>query len=118
MIEGMGKLSYEERLEALDLPTLHERARQNDLIQVYRVMNGIDSVQSGMFTRVTEFHKKCTRNSTKDNLVVKKSNLDVRRHSFTQRVIADWNALPQEVQQASNLKQFKASLKSSKLRSP
>ena len=40
-IPGLGNLSYEERLEVLDLPTLEHRRVRADMIEVYRIMKGI-----------------------------------------------------------------------------
>ena len=35
---------------------------------------------------------------------------DVRRHAFSQRVVDEWNSLPQSVIEASNVNSFKARL--------
>ena len=117
MIDGLKELSYEERLKSLSLPTLQERARMNDLVQTYRIMNNIDSMGERMFKKVTQAHSRCTRNSSKENIVLHKSNLEVRRHYLTQRVVSDWNSLPEEVQQARNLELFKEGLNTLPLKS-
>ena len=117
MIVGMKDLSYEDRLAALDLPTLQERARRHDLVQTYRILNNIDNVES-LFKKVKASHNKCTRNAAKENVIHNKCNFDVRKHFITQRVTQDWNSLPQEVQQARNLKLFKANLEALTLKSP
>ena len=70
MIDGMATLSYEERLEALGLPTLHTRGRKNDLIQAYRIMNDIDKVEGLQFNKVSDYYSRDTRSSAKSNLVV------------------------------------------------
>ena len=54
MVEGMRNLSYEERLLAVDLPTLQERARTQDLIQLYRIMKNIDDVDHKILTKVID----------------------------------------------------------------
>jgi len=111
MIDGMATLSYEERLEELGLESLHRRGRRNDLIQAYRVLNGIDKVESSMFTKVSDFHARDTRSSSKSNLVVHRAKLDLRKFFFSNRVTADWNALPQHVQEAKTLSSFKTQMK-------
>ena len=111
MIDGMAMLSYEERLEALGLPTLHTRGRKNDLIQAYRIMNDIDKVKGLQFNKVSDYHSRDTRSSAKSNLVVQKSRLDLRKFFFSNRVVSDWNILPQKVQEANCLTSFKSQLK-------
>ena len=42
MIPSLKGLSYEERLRALNLPSLEHRRRRGDMLQVYKILNGID----------------------------------------------------------------------------
>ena len=110
MIEGLHHLSYEERLKVLGLPMIKDSGRKWDLIQTYRILNGIDKVDKDMFAHVRDMHNKGTRHASKNNLVLNKSKLDLRKNFFCNRVIADWNSLPQEVQRAKTLKSFIAQL--------
>ena len=41
LIDGIGLLSYEERLHKLNLTTLLERRARGDLIETYRIVSGI-----------------------------------------------------------------------------
>ena len=43
-IDGMDSLSYRERLEKLDLTTLHERRMRDDLIEVFKARQVIAPV--------------------------------------------------------------------------
>ena len=112
MINGMEGLSYEERLTALGLITLKDRRNVIDLIQVYRLRNGIDNISRPLFKTVRETHSRSTRSSAKDNIAGIKSNLDLRRHFSTNRVVDPWNSLPEEIKMAPSLKMFKSKLKS------
>ena len=55
MLPGMEGINYEERLEKLDLFLLERRRLRGDLIEVYRIMRGMDRVDSQkLFPRVEE----------------------------------------------------------------
>ena len=111
MVDVMASLPYEERLEVLGLSSLHTRGRKNDLIQAYRSLHGIDQVDCALFNKVSDYHNRDTRSSSKSNFVVHKSRLGLRKYFFSNRVIADWNILPQQVQEAKSLTSFKSHLK-------
>ena len=55
MLPGMEGISYGERLEKLDLFSLERRRLREDLIEVYKVVRGMDRVDSQtLFSRVEE----------------------------------------------------------------
>ena len=111
IISGLEKLSYEERLAALDLPKLQERRRRQDLVQAWKIWNDIDKVDGKMFTRVSDHHNISTRHSLGDNFVVNKTRLNIRKNFFSNRIVNDWNLLPDHVQQAKgSVKAFKTKL--------
>jgi len=39
LIRGLSSCSYQERLRALELPTLHYRQLRGDMIQLYKYVN-------------------------------------------------------------------------------
>jgi len=43
-VSGMEGLTYEERLQALGLPSLAERRKEIDLVQVYKIVTGVEDV--------------------------------------------------------------------------
>ena len=43
-IHGTRSLTYEQRLRKIGLPTLEYRKLRQDLIQVYRILEGIDEI--------------------------------------------------------------------------
>ena len=55
MLPGMEGMSCEERLEKLCLFSLEQRRLRDDLIEVYKIMRGMDRVDSQkLFPRVEE----------------------------------------------------------------
>ena len=105
MIKGFKDLSYEDRLERCGLTTLKTRRDRGDMIQVYKIINGFDDIEEGIFfSRVVESK---TRGH---NFKLKKPNcrLDLRKFAFSHRVVDEWNSLPDGVVNSSNLTQFKA----------
>jgi hypothetical protein len=49
MIPSLKGLSYEERLRALNLPSLEHRRRMGDMLQVYKTLNDIDRLDPDLF---------------------------------------------------------------------
>ena len=78
MIAGLQGLSYEEKLRELNLCTLVERRKKFDMVQVFKILGGIDNVDfSSWFTLV--------------NLIPSRNNTDIRRNFFSNRVVSTWN---------------------------
>ena len=73
-------------------------------------MTGADKVDGNLFARVRDSHNKATRQASRDNLVVNKPRLDIRKYFFSNRVVKDWNSLPHALQQAHNVPAFKREL--------
>jgi hypothetical protein len=111
LIAGMKGMNYEERITALGISSLKDRRTQLDLIQTYRIIYKIDKIDHEPFKMVNQLHNKSTRSSTKSNLVVNSTKLDVRKNFFTNRVVSEWNKLPQDLQAAPSLAIFKSKLK-------
>ncbi|CAL4256109.1 unnamed protein product, partial [Meganyctiphanes norvegica] len=103
-------LSYEQRLEQLELTTLEERRIRGDLIEVYKIMHGIDKVdRRQFFTLVSEVHQYDT---TGHNLRIwtpfkRKTQ---RKKFFDIRIIKYWNDLPPDVVHSQSISSFKGKL--------
>ena len=53
MLSGLEDINYEERLDKLGLFSLERRRLRGDLVEVYKIMSGMDRVDSQMlFPRV------------------------------------------------------------------
>ena len=90
-IPNINKLSYHERLEKLDLPTLSYRRFCGSMIEAFKILHGYydDNCVSSLFTfkdTITRGHKLSVR--------TRQCNTNVRRNLFTVRVTNLWNSLP------------------------
>ena len=106
MVPNLKNLNYHERLKKLNLYSLAYRRRRGDLIQVFKLMHSIDNVD---YSYLFEINNTTTRGH---KLKLKKQfcKTNCRKYSFSQRVINDWNSLPQSVVQISNLNTFKTEI--------
>ena len=101
---GTQGLSYEERLHFLNMFTLDERRCRGDMIEVFKIFNGMDRMdhellvhrQSTAFTRGHQYR-----------LVRDNARLWCRREFFSNRVVNKWNSLPPEVVNCNTIDTFK-----------
>ena len=100
LIEGYQNFSYEERLRKTGLISLEKRRVRGDLIQAFKMIKGYDKIDSSKFFEISKEGK--TRGHSM-KLVKKRSNTDLRKHFFSQRVVNPWNHLPQDVIDADSI---------------
>ncbi|PKU47161.1 hypothetical protein llap_2535 [Limosa lapponica baueri] len=104
MIRGLEHLSYEDRLREL---SLEKRRLQGDLIVAFYYLKGAYRRDGeGLFIR--ECSDRMRHNCFK--LKEGRFRLDIRKKSFTLRVMRHWNRLPREAVAAPSLEVFKARL--------
>ena len=102
LIPGLRDLRYEERLKECGLTTLETRRLRGDQIEVFKILNGYENIDSNFKeSKITRGH-----NFT---LVKKQSTcrLDVMKFSFSQRTINVWNKWSEECVHASSVNMFK-----------
>ena len=99
--------SYEDRLKYTDLMALKTRRKRGDMIEVFKIVKGIDKVDKNIFFA---FADNSRVRGHKYKLVKRHSKLDIRKQFFSNRVINDWNSLPDEVVAADTVNCFKARL--------
>jgi endonuclease/exonuclease/phosphatase family metal-dependent hydrolase len=107
LIPGMSDLSYPERLEALDLPTLAYRRLRGDMIETFKILTErYDNEVCGDLLRPN------LRQSRGHNLKLYKpqARTDIKKFSFTHRIVEPWNSLPAHVIEAPSTKAFEARL--------
>ena len=62
LVRGLSELSYEERLKKLGIPTLQYRRLRADMLQVYKIVHGVDRINPEIFftfadSSITRGHK-------------------------------------------------------------
>ena len=104
MIPELRVLSYENRLLQCGLTTLETRRLRGDQIEVFKIVNGYEYVDRNMFFKLKESSR--TRRH-KAAFVKEQCRLDMRKYSFSQRVIYKWKKLPNDYVNASSVNMFK-----------
>ena len=107
LIPTLRHLAYEERLEALELPSLFYRRRRGDMIQVYQIFHG------GIDLHAEDFFSLAPSERTRGHpwkLQKPIAESRPRRQALSARAINDWNGLPIDVVCAATVAQFKAKL--------
>ena len=105
MLPKMKDISYEDRLKLLNLPSLKFRRLRGDMIEAYKILSGKydNRVTKGMLQLNTNTNTR--GNSMK--LMKYHCTKDIRKHSFTQRIVQIWNSLPNHIIEAQTINQFK-----------
>ena len=104
MIPELRDLSYDERLKECGLTTLETRRLRGDQIEVFKILNGYENIDRNMFFSL----KKDSRTRGHEVKLVKdQCRLDIRKHSFSQRTINEWNKLSTDCVTDSSVNMFK-----------
>ena len=107
LVKCIKHLPYEERLKTLGLPSLEYRRERADLIQVYKIMHGIDKIDKDKMFKLSRY--RATRGHSL-KLYKKRARLKVRANSFSNRVVDNWNSLTEDIVNAPSLNAFKSGL--------
>ena len=105
-VPAIKDLSYEERLRHLSLPSLLHRRRRGDMIFAYKLFTrkiGLekDDIFSPSLSAVRGHEYR---------VIKKKATKFCRINAFSNRIIDDWNSLPQKIVAASSTDSFKNSI--------
>ena len=112
LVPNLSKMTYTERLKALNLPSLKHRRLRGDIIETFKYLNGAYAVKKPEFELDKKEHY-ATRGHSK---VLKKHQLkkgkqhSYRNHFLTERIFDEWNKLPDSVVSAPSVNSFKARL--------
>ncbi len=95
--------SYEDRLAVLNWSSLEDRRKRADLLLTYRILKGqVDGAGSLLHlnTNAVNLRGNATR------LVGERSRLDIRKYSYSQRIVDSWNALKVDISNFRNATLF------------
>ena len=95
-----------ERIQrrATKMTTLETRRLSGDQIEVFKILSGYENIDRNMFFSL----KKDSRTRGHEVKLVKdQCRLDIRKHSFSQRTINEWNKLSTDCVTASSVNMFK-----------
>ena len=83
---------------------IFDRRLRGDQIEVFKILNGYENIDRNMFFSL----KKDSRTRGHEVKLVKdQCRLDIRKHSFSQRTINEWNKLSTDCVTASSVNMFK-----------
>jgi len=103
LVTSLNKVSYSERLKSLKLRTLTYRRHRGDMIEVYKIV-------SGKYDNNIAIHLDVNKDSrTRGNVFKLKNNrfhFDIRKYSFSVRIVNVWNSLPNKVVEADTVDTF------------
>ena len=102
---GLNKLSYPERLKELNLPSLEYRRARGDMIETYKMTHDIyDNLTTNSL--ITQNDNSITRSNT-NKLFKQRFNTRQFQHFFSNRIVNNWNSLPEEIVNSKTLNSFK-----------
>ena len=105
IIPSLRNLTYEERLQILDISKLEDRRVRGDTIEVFKIMNDLENIGKNSLFQILNtnrrghskqiFKQRCTKTQT--------------QHTFSHRITDKWNALPNHIVNAKTVTAFKNS---------
>jgi len=110
LIPSLRDKPYHERLKELKLYSLETRRKRGDLIETYKILNGLEGIEENkLFTRNTNPFQLRGHEDKLFKPALKKG-LNSRKNFFSTRVISEWNNLPAHVVNTKTTNQFKNQL--------
>ena len=106
-IENLRDEPYENQLKTLNLHSLLYRRRRGDMIQIYKVINGLVRIPTNSLFRLRKNGK--TRGHDK-KILKQHAQKTSRAKYFSQRSVNDWNELTNDIVNAPTLMSFKCKL--------
>jgi hypothetical protein len=107
LVSGLRHLTYEQRLQKLNMCSLEKRRLRGDLIEAFKLLNGKEDVDPNQFFVMAptgHLRGHCKK------IYKRRSRLEGRRNFFSQRVVKEWNELPEGIVNSGSIDQFKRNL--------
>ena len=107
MIPGLAG-TYEEKLAAVGLSSLADRRTRTDMVQTFKIINGVDDVpMSNWFNLYDDGHRLTCTSNNPSNIIPARYNTDMRGNFFSNIVVRQWNSLPDAVKNCTTVSTFK-----------
>ena len=103
MNQPISQLPYHDRLRQFNLLSLQHHRRRGDLIYLYKILKGTYDIHNQLFTSSNSI---ATKGHTK-KLFKYHTNSYARLNFYSNRVINDWNSLPQSIVDSPSVNEFK-----------
>ena len=107
LIPDLINLSYQERLKYLNIPSLKYRRKRGDLIQIFKIVHGIDNISTSLFFT---FSQNSNTRGDKYKIFVNRYQSNIRQHTLIRRSVHDWNNLSFNTKDSETVNQFKSLL--------
>ncbi|KAF2346408.1 hypothetical protein FHG87_022836 [Trinorchestia longiramus] len=104
MIPELHNLSYERRLQRLELTSLEQRRLRGQLIETFKHLNGLNNVTlQGLFERNGNVR---TRNNSQ-KVLLRNFKISQAMNFFPVKITATWNQLSENIVPAGTVNTFK-----------
>ena len=115
LVPELKNLSYSNRLQKLNLPTLKYRRRRADVIEAYRIITSQHTINGNCQCTLCpdkQLLELSTNTNTRGHQYKLKTQIatGIRKNFFSTRVTADWNSLQETTVTAENINCFKSRL--------
>ena len=102
MLPGLRNLTYPQRLQALDIPSMVYRRIRGDMIETFKIINGY-------YDNAVNLNLERNTGPTRGNmmkLAKERCRIKRRQMPFCLRIVNVWNSLPNDVIEANNVVTF------------
>ena len=106
-IKGLEDKDYGTRLRALDLYSVKGRFLRADLIKCWKIFNGSCLIEP---TDLWEMSVSSRTRGHRFKIKVNRCQVDARARFFSERIVQDWNSLPDWAVSSGTLSGFKAAM--------
>lgn len=114
LVPELSRLSYLDRLNALKLSDLETRRLRGDLIEMFKIVKGLDKVEWYVPIMFKRNEQNAFRTAPRrHDLTIEKQlvkNCEQRFHFFSNRVTNAWNKLSDEIINSKCINEFKCKI--------
>jgi ribonucleases P/MRP protein subunit RPP40 len=107
MLSGLSGLSYEQKLQELNLESLEKRRQQADLVTMHKIMHRQGELDSEHWFDKIRGERITRAGNDQLNVKCRGGKLEVRRNFFSNRIEKQWNSIPGDIKNIPETKKFK-----------